>query len=124
MSQNEPLKRRVTDSNDHETRIAVLEKLSENCDLQRQDTNRRLETLETQFDVHLAQSASSNLEMTRSVTQLVVTVQGLADDLKTALHGSLLAVKHETIAKALVWGGSVIIGLVGGAWAVFTHFAS
>lgn len=106
--------------NDHEARIAVLEKLSQSCDQQREDTNRRIDHLEGKLDEHLASNAASQVEMTRAVTRLVTTVESMADDLKTALTGSLLAVKHETIAQALLWVGAGLVTLAGGGWAIFT----
>lgn len=108
----------------HEARITVLEKLSENCDLQRSDTNKRLDNLEDKLDKHLEMSSSSQIEMTRSVTRLVTTVETMADDLKTALHGSVLAVKHETVARVLLWIGGIAVTAIGGGWAVFVFLAS
>lgn len=105
---------------DIEARIAVLEKLSENCDAQREDTLSRMKDLEARFDEHLVENSKGQIEMTRAVTRLVTSVEQIQADLKGALTGSLLAVKHETIMQALLWVGAALVTLSGGAWAVFT----
>lgn len=106
----------------HDKRIAVLEKLSENCDQQRTDTNNRLVHLEGRLDEHLVTNAKSQLEMSVALTRLVTSVESMADDIKSALTGSLLAVKHETIAQALLWVGSITVTCGAAAWAVFQFF--
>ena len=105
----------------HDKRISVLEKLSENCDQQRSDTNNRLGHLEGRLDEHLVSNAKSQTDLAVSLTRLVVSVEGMADDLRGALAGSLLAVKHETIAQAVIWVGATIVTLGAGAWAVFQY---
>ena len=100
--------------NDHEARISVLEKLSENCDQQRADTHRRLEVLEEKFDQHLVTNAIA-------VTRLVTSVEAIQDDIKTALRGSLIAVKHEIIFLTLTKIGAVATVVIGAAWAIFKY---
>lgn len=115
-------KRRSTDNGDHEVRISILEQLTLSCDKSRTETNVRIDNLEERLDTSMQNTAQSQLAMTNSVTRLVTSVEAMADDIKTALTGSLLAVKHETIVTALMWAGTVLAGLVGAGWTLFLYF--
>lgn len=108
-------------TSNHEARIAVLEKLSENCDQQRQDTLARVAHLEVRLDEHLVTNAKSQLELSISLTRLVTLVENMADDIKQALTAGVLAVKHETIAQALMWFGAAAVSLAAAGWAIFTY---
>lgn len=112
---------------EHEKRLAVLEKLSENCDEQRTDTNKRLVGLERKLDSHLLATNASQLETAKAVTRLATTVEGMALDLKDALVGASLAVSHETqwrvIGKLATVISASIIVVVSAAWTVFSFVA-
>lgn len=112
---------------DHETRISVLEKLAESCDARREEINTRLESLESfhahvtdKLDEHMQRDADSQLEMTKVLTQLSTSFDGLAESIKTSLAGAALAIKHETIGLTLMKVGSILAVAIAGGWALFS----
>ena len=107
----------------HEKRLAVLEKLSETCDQQRIDDRARVQRLESKLDKHLETTSASQLETAKAVTRLAGAVEDISEDLKGALQGAALAVSHDQVWKAIGKVGTIVgavaMVVISAAWAIF-----
>jgi len=104
-----------------EARVSVLETRSEVCDDQHVKTQLRLTAMEDKHDEFQARINSSNLEVSRAVTHLTVTLEGIGDKMTEMMPMAKLAAKHEIIAATATKIAAGLVVVLSAAWAIFTY---
>lgn len=111
---------------DTRTRVAVLEKISENHENRISDMEDFHRSVVERLDQKIQMDATNQIIIERTLTKAVTSIDTLSDNVKsavtTAAKAEKLAAKHETIGNTVIKLGGWIVILIGGAWALIRFF--
>lgn len=104
------------------TRIAVLEKISENHEHRIGDMEDFHRSVVERLDQKIQHDAMSQIIIERTLVKAVTSIDGLSDSLKSVLSvandAKVLASKHETIGHTVMKMGGIGVMVVAAVWAI------
>lgn len=111
----------------NETRIAVLEKITENHDKRISDMEDFHRDVVDRFDQKIIQDAANQVQLERTLAKAVSALDIMTSSIRdigaTASEAAKISNRHEVIALTIMKAASVLVIIGSAAWAVFTYFS-
>lgn len=111
-----------------ETRIAVLEQITESHERRITDIEEFHRDVVDRLDQKIHLDASNQIVLERTLAKAVTSLDSLNETVRTvgknADDANRLVQKHETIGATILKGGGALALVISGLWAVFTFFFS
>jgi hypothetical protein len=110
---------------DHNTRIRVLEKITESHDRRIGEIEEFHRSVVDRFDQKIQLDAANHVSMEKAVTKAVTTIENLSDTMKATIdiasEASKLSIKHEIIGQTIIKVATSLVVVISAIWAVVKY---